>query len=363
MNNIYVFGVRDPGFTGSDFPITSPDHDYWTEAGSDIENWSATVNSGSGKISIPVEFTNLQYATGSWSILTNCNLGDGTSGVIELTLTIPNSPIMLNDSDIVHLYSSGYISSGPGYHYIRDVNIRLKTTDSDYFESLIEDQGAATPGGNWHERTLNCGPAYEGISSTGSIDTTTGSYKWERIGNPDWYNINKFEFVASGSTEFLNNFSLHVDGLYFGTKFQYQTGSTESQTTYGYRPYVYQDNKLTSTQYCQNKAETLLAAGLTPVTQIELTTTGSPALQLGNRYQINIGAENISGYYELIDLEHRLEYGDFTSICTFTDKKELRTIVPIIRYPVQRAQESISFWEALQRVLIRLGIIKPLPLP
>jgi hypothetical protein len=351
INDIYVFGIRDPaGITGSDVPVN---HDDWTEG--DTTGWTGRIISGSGPAggqSITVYGDNtLGHATGSGSIHAGMPWsGTYDSYVIWIRKQLPTT-LFLTSEDVLHLY---FGFSKDDIHYVY-TTIRLETDENNYFQTTLGEINS-----QWYanafrpELTINLGPRYEGNSVTGSLDTFTGSYKWTRVGNPDWFNIQYFKLIGSGS-HLSYPFSVSTDGLYFGVRFQYHTGSTSSQTTYGYRPYIYTDERLNNTQYCQNKAGTLLAAGSTPVTQIRLTTTGSPALQIGNRHQINIGSENISGYYELIDLEHNYEAGEFRTTCTFTDKKELRTIVPIINYPVQKAQETLSWWDVLLRQFTRFG--------
>jgi len=360
INDIYVFGIRDPaGMTGSDWPTN---HDDWTDTGSaSLYMWESYVNSGSGNTYIFPGMYALEPATGSAALRTAFDVvvGYPATGSFLCHITGSGSSIwqksslMISDNDVLHFYFG--TESTIGGITCSNHRVRLETDQNNYFECLLENP---TTSGTvaWAERTINLGPTHEGISTTGSANQTTGSYKWQVVGNPDWFNINHLRVLCVGSVGAgSSTLILTIDGVYFGTKFQYHTGSTSSQTTYGYRPYVYTDERLTSNEYCQNKAGTLLAAGSTPVTQIQLTTTGSPALQIGNRHQIVIGAENISGYYELIDIEHNYEAGEFRTTCTFTDKKELRTIVPIINYPVQKAQETLSWWDVLLRQFTRFG--------
>jgi hypothetical protein len=355
INDIYVFGTRNSaGITGSDIPVN---HDDWTEA--DLTGWLAYINSGSGDVAASSGSSDIYKATGSRSINASDSHDFYSTYTYTVTLrkTLP-STVRLSSGDILHLYCGLYNNSNAGPNATNGPTqyLRLETSTSNYFECKLERSYGSADGPTWKEYNINVGATNEGVSTTGSTETNTGSYKWRRVGNPDWFNINSFAYIQV-VTPNATNFGLvnYLDGFYLGTKFQYRTGSTSSQTAYGYRPYIYTDERLTSNEYCQNKAGTLLAAGSTPVTQIQLTTTGSPALQTGNRHQINIGSENISDYYELIDIEHNYEGGEFRTTCTFTDKKELRLIVPIINYPVQKAQETLSWWDVLLRQFTRFG--------
>lgn len=336
-NQYYVFGMRDTaGMTGSDLPVN---HDDWTE--SNTTNWSAYISATgvANNCNIEVQNVNTNIATGSHSLAAWTGSAPGNrTYTMYIRKEIPEGPVACNSGDILHFYT--------GLQTAFQTNTSFKVClmgDADnYFESQLETQyewwGSNYNG--FREYTINLGPEYEGISTTGSRDTTTGSYKWTRVGNPDWYNINYIQIKTNFYTsESSISPSIFIDGLYIGTRFQFQTGSVGSQTAYGFRPKPVINDKYNSKQYCKNIATTLLATNKDLTTQIEILTSGSPNLTMGYKYQLTIPAENISSeYYELIDLEHRF-YGDgFTSRCIFTDKPQLRTLIPIIDYPVQEVQ-------------------------
>lgn len=343
-NDIYVFGMRDTsGISGSDWPVG---HISWTES---TTNWTGSIQSGSNpEQPITIELkADITPPTGSNYIRGYGVIGANSPVILKFRYIIPNSPIRLFSDDFLHLwYAYNYTYQA---YDARNIRIRLETTTNDYFETLLENKHILNPLAQWVEHSLSIGPRYEGVSITGSADSVTGSYLWTRSGNPDWYNISSVCILASGSSTVADGFFGYFNGLYFGTRFQYYTSSTTSQTAYGFRPYVHHDEKLNSNEYCQNTAGTFLATYKDSITQIEITTTGSPTLALGNRYKISIGSENIDSYYELIDLEHRFESNQFISKCLFTDKKEIRTPVPIINYPVQQVVHQMDLWDALSQ--------------
>ena len=338
-NDYFVFGMRDLApLTGSDWPVN---HDDWTQT--ETAGWVGWINEDA----VPgidnecvILSSSAAYATGSWSMSCFTGASGFTNGMglyTSLTKTIPNGPVMCNPGDVLHFYDGSYILGGTNLN--SEFRIRLQTNTNNYFECKLESRynlvGAA--GQNWLEYIIELGPSNEGISITGSKDTNTGSYKWTRVGSPDWYNINSVKLwtyhVHDGA---LGQSTVYIDGLYIGTRFQYRSGSTGSQIAYNYRPEVVIDSKYNSNLYCKNVAQTLLAQNSGSTTQVELLTTGSPNLQIGNKHAITIPAENLnSTYLELIDLEHIFNNDGYTVKCLFTDKPQLRIPIPIINYPVQ----------------------------
>ena len=133
------------------------------------------------------------------------------------------------------------------------------------------------------------------------------------------------------------------DGVYFGTRFQYETGSLSSQTAYGLREKVITNDIYNSNEYCKNASSTFLAENSTPTTQIEVNTIGQPELIMGNKYLLTLVSESIDSNYELIDLEQKWANDSFTSKCLFTNKKQMRIPIPLINYPVQVVKKEKSW--------------------
>ncbi len=348
FNDIYVFGMRDPSnISGSDIPTN---HDDWTE--STASGWNGWVKSGSGEsTNVTISVVNTYVASGSKSLELSFGInGTETNAEFWVSRPITGSDLrakMLNGGDTFHLYNRiRYLLQGCVPY------IRLETDNSNYFECKLEREwNKGTSNSYFPEKTIDVGPSYEGVSSTGSEDTWTGSYQWTRVGSPDWYNLNSIKFYAKnvGWTQVSpGTFYYYIDGLYFGTRFQARTTDLASSGSYGYRPHVEISEKFNSNQYCLSEATTLLAKLKDPIVQIQLTTTGSVNLQVGTRYLVTIPAESINTYYELIDLEHLFRYpGGFVSTCTFTNNKEIRTPIPLINYPVAKAIETKTLWEII----------------
>ena len=347
FNQYYVFGMRDlSNITGSDIPVN---HDDWTDTS--YGGWTGWVKSSSGpsigSTLVTIASNNTYVATGSYALTLQFGIKDNeTAGEFWIGRSLTGSegqPLMLNEGDFLHLYSRNrYAAQGCNPF------LRLQTDDNNYFEISLEyeyNNVAANGYLTGSRREINVGPSYEGISATGSQDTWTGSYRWIRVGNPDWYNINTFKLYAKnvGWTQpEVGTFYYYLDGFYFGTRFQYASGSVGSSESFGYRPKVIMEDRYNSNQYCINVVETLLAENDTPTTQIEVNTIGQPELIMGNKYPLTLLSENIDSNYELIDLEHRWENDSFLSKNLFTNKKQMRIPIPIINYPIQAVAKEKS---------------------
>ena len=329
-NQYYVFGMRDPSnITGSDIPVN---HDDWTEQ--DLSNWTALIYSGSNSGSLTVAYSTGYKATGSASITVEWrDTGSSVPGTFLVHLRRTFNPIYLLPDDILHLYYHTDLGTTAGANDYYKFRLGCGSWDN-YFETTFEGTAQST---SWQEKTVQLSPLYEGISFTGSTGTNTGSYKWLRIGSPDWFNVDRIELIGSyfGMLQGGAFAYTRIDGLYFGTRFQAYTSSAISTGSYGARPKVVMDERYNSTPYCVNVGNTLLAENSTPTTQIEVNTIGQPKLIMGKKYLLNILSENINNYYELIDLEQRWENDSFLSKGLLTNKKQMRIPIPLINYPVQ----------------------------
>ena len=338
-NDIYVFGIRNPSNTsGSDVPVN---HDDWTE--NVLSGWAGWIISSG----VPEVYNNecdvsavAERQSGSYSVL--CDTGSLTtplsSGSFYLTLTktLPDK-VYLTDEDFVHFFT---VPQSLNEDISPQLSVELHTNlGTDYFSCKLDSLNTITP--TWEsywDYTISVGPNYEGTSTTGSKNTSTGSYLWERVGEPDWLNINYVKFVldcyeATAPTRI----GIGLDNFYFGTKYYSHKSGSSSISTYGLRKLV-EIGEYNSNDYCSNVASTLTGSLFYPITQVELSTTGSYNLSLGSTYFLTIPADGINDYYELIDLEHTLDSQGAISRCLFTDKKELRAIIPTIKYETQYVQ-------------------------
>jgi len=335
-NDIYVFGMRDDSeINGSDEPMN---HDLYTETDIGL-NWSAAVYSGSGTHGLVPTQSNLAdtVASGSYNTLVSCNIGDEDCTVwAEVAI----EPRMLTDGDFVHFYCypdnvldislSSVKTSG---------SVILYTNADNFFVCQLEganrkQSGIPFQASSATEYTINVGPNYEGVSETGSYGTQTGSYKWERIGNPDWFNITSVGFTQGikPATAGLDNANMFIDGFYIGTKYQAHVSDSESIDKYGLRKHIVTSKDYISTYHCTLVANSILDAYKEPVVEVSLTTTGSQNLNLGYMYPMLFPTDNINEYMQLIDLEHTLDDSGFLSKCVFTNKKELRSVTPFRKY-------------------------------
>ncbi len=359
-NDIYVFGLSDSSpLTGS---YWLAGHDGYTEITNPTGSWTAWYQSGSSEIDamgglyVWNKILDSRYVfTGSYSIFSEVpptNVGAGTYVshlYLDLTTGSPTGKsLMLNNGDILHLAT---LSQPVGFNNSLFPSIRLVTktgserSGGDYLECILEER--ANNDYVWSERTINVGPSYEGISATGSSDTTTGSYRWTRHGNPDWYDIKgidiKIGYVSEAGPSRI--FSL-VDYLYFGTSYQAHSSGSASINAYGLRPEVINNNKINSNLYAKNYADTTLTLKQIPSTNIEIEAV-TRTYQVGTSYPIIINSEGINSNFELIDLEHRWENNRLTSKCTFTNQPQIRIPIPIMNYPVQQAVNQYEWMKKL----------------
>ena len=354
-NQYYIFGSRDPAsITGSYIPVG---HDEYTESivTGYTTGWSGSaIYSGGAVTPARTGSTTTTPFTGSASVfVTTSSMPDAGDTTLILEKTLP-SRLMILDGDFLHFAVRFMDSTGTGTVDFNNF-IRLKTDEDNYFECKYEQQTVPIPNpGSWTERTIELGPQFEGVSAPAGLDTTTGSHKWTRSGSPDWFNINYIEFRSDfngvDSTPYIN-----IDNLYFGVRFQFASGSTGSQTLYGLREEVVIDSKYNSTLYCKNIATEYLTENSGSTMQVEIIATGSPGLQVGNKYTVTIPAEGVDTYLELIDLEHFIDENGYTTKCLFTDKKQIRTPIPVLNYSVFTADYKIDIIkEAMKRMGVQL---------
>ena len=358
-NDVYIFGMRNPAnISGSDIPTN---HDDWTEITTD--DWAGSVYyyQGAKIVDYVLSLDTGTKATGSASF--EANSGTETVShlsVIESIITKTVSPVvMLTSGDYIHFYLNTIMAfTGPLYADTTQ-QIRLGKSTTDYFKCDLEH----TSDQAFQEFTIDIGPDSEGVSTPGSINTSTGSYKWERIGDPDWFNINRIVFYSTCSTINTSMIAdVFVDGLYFGTKYQSHKSGSNSIQKYGLRKHIESSSEYNSNEYCEVVANMITGSLLEPVTTIDITVTGSLGLSMGSKYSVVIPANDINSYYQLIDLEHIIDTS-FRSVCRFTDNSELRAIAPIINYPVVEAEEKWTMWDYLKaqvgRTLSTFPFIKP----
>lgn len=342
-NDFYIFGIRDPAnITGSDWPVS---HDEYTESAT---GWIGWMYSGSGpSTGSPITITtdNTYVKTGSTSIyFTKVHGGATDTGSFLMRKIVTGSAyLLLNSGDILHLWHR------PRYALTGDSGInpkiRIETDDDNYYECKFEEvetNVAATTG--LQEYNLSLGPTSEGISTTGSKESFTGSYKWTIVGNPDWYKIRSFCMVGDWYAEgALQNISYYIDGLYFGVPFQYHTSGSASINAYGLRTDIVRNNRINSYPYAKNWGDTLLLVHQDPPMQIEAEVIARP-LQVGTKYPILIKSEGINEQFWLMDLEYIWSNNKLICNCLFTNQQYIRIPIPILQYTVQQAIREKTLW-------------------
>ncbi len=359
-NDYYVFGIQlADTITGSYRPIDGDDatENYLNY----VNSWTAWYKnltssasySGTATGSVIAQETIFPAASGSHYIQGSQDTSPsiGTEYIFHTFFDwqpTTTNYLMLNGGDFIHCYLSyvtGVLGSPLFTKFQPFIRLYSITTGSDYFECFLEHPGIAenTP---WSERNINCGPQFEGFTITGSPNTTTGSYRWSRNGNPDWYSIRYVDFGVNYIASTSAGAIINVDGYYFGTKFQYHTSGSASINAYGLRTEVINDTKINSNLYVQNVGNILLIINQNPATQIEIKTITRPYV-IGTSYPVIINSEGINSNFELIDLEHNWSNNTLTSKCLFTNQAQLRIPIPILNYPVQQTIKERNWLQKL----------------
>jgi len=360
-NDVYVFGIRDSrNISGSDIPVN---HDDWTE--NVLTGWEGWITDSSAPPDFDnvcdVTYTNTDApATGSYDIYVRSgSVSPGfTNGFyIYLTKTLPNS-VMLTNGDFIHFYLAPLVEApSPDTDPKNLPSVYLHTNAyTDYYTCMLDwrkdSWDPLTP--KYFEYTINTGVDNEGTTTTGSVDVQEGFYKWQKVGNPDWSNINYISFDTYGPplplSNYYTNAMIYVDGVYLGTKYQAHGSGSSSIQKYGLRKSYVQSDIYNSTDYCINVMSTITGSSLEPLTQVSLTTSGSRNLALGSRYLTQISTDNISDYLELIDLEHTIDGSGFNSKCVLTDRKEIRTIIPTLQNPFMTT-DNLTVWQIIGNLI------------
>jgi len=343
-NDIYVFGVRDSNnTTGSDIPTNHLDFSH------SITNWTGSfrINNGA-KTSLTPTTDATYYATGSGpSMFVDCGSISVTGQPYELWLRRNlTSSVALNDGDTLHVFYGSTNSSAQASNL--QFKLMLGSTEADYYSTDIEETNLFwTTDAQRLELDINVGPSNGGSSVLAAPGQATGSHKWTRIGNPDWYAINYIQlyhkFTLTPGP--LASVRIYLDGVYLGTTFQFHSEDTGSISLIGRRTEVINNNRVNSRKYAQTTAETKLNILKIAPIQIEMQTITRPYI-IGTQYPITLKTEDVTGsLFELIDCEHNWQNGQLTSKCIFTDQKELRTPIPIINFQAQMAEYKRSVWE------------------
>jgi len=183
----------------------------------------------------------------------------------------------------------------------RAVYVYLLAPDSsNYFYSRTPFMGADS----WVSREADLGP-----NNTYDAQTNPNGL-WEPHGNADWHNIRKiwFQFADVPTREAM----IYIDALHF-TEQRYKAVAqdTGSQNSYGLRELVEVDEELYSDNECSLRANALLDYYKSPAEYLTVRSTvidyGSTPLLPGDRIQVNLPNENVSGYFRILSVEYRVD--------------------------------------------------------
>jgi len=188
--------------------------------------------------------------------------------------------------------------------------------------------GFNTPGlASWLQYRNELGPHNEGTGHDWQVDA----------GTPDWNDVQgvRFYFVDSCVGACAAD-TINIDELYFSD--QHYTGTATdaaSIASYGQRDYAITDPGLLSDSDCTKRAESILFQQKDLVKQIEVSTIGNTNILIGDRLNMTIPAENISG----------VDFDVISVVNSFSDRGYITTPTmlnsAIIREPLITKQSNI----------------------
>ena len=309
MSLLLDFNAANPYLSGPGY-LNEPGLDI----GSDYSNSAVMLNSGD---SITLTYAQTRNAVNAFKPI----------------IDDPHAPGLLSGSNVSITYKQinqqeqWWVILGSAWS-----SLGISQVPTDYFACAVEApalkyfDGTAENKNTSMTVTIPVGPDSEGLSAPNLRGQHTGSYKWTRVGNPDWYNIIYagvlYEFktpsqttgtpIPSVGTIFytpslqdynhdtpnvggLLDFNIMIEGMYLSTRFQSHSFSTDSMTLWGKRPFISTNERDASTGMCKQEANSYLERFLNPITTIELDSLGLP-YPLGKMYTVLLNSEpNLSG--------------------------------------------------------------------
>jgi hypothetical protein len=275
------------------------DGDAWTES---ITDWTAVHGVLSAPSADPV--------VGTYNIL--CFDDTGATRQVDFYRTI-------TETSAIGL--EGYQSINFWLRFtdtVTNQTLRLFAPDSSNYFVL----SLASPT-SWTRYSFILGPGNE----YNAISNPTG--QWHvGAGAPSWYDIHAIAFYA----ERAGDFSMHIDGLYFGHgRWRSVVQDATSQTDYGIRELTHVDDKLESDVQCQQRGESLQYQLKLAPTRLDVTTIGNLNLLIGDRLTMTIPQENISAApYDVVTVEHSIDLANgFITKASMLNSSNIREVPAI----------------------------------
>lgn len=267
-------------------------------------------------------------ATTNWTAGAGCTMGTDAghkaTGTVAVTSTADLSTF-INDfyysfASTIERYNTFTMNWDHSAYVVSSRKIRLCCEDlSNYFEADIPSH---TPG-SFEQVSFDLGPSEE----YDATDNPEGI--WTINGHTHWNNINYVRFLITSGTA---GIVVWMDGDWGFKDGAYRSTASDatSQTNYGQRDLLIEDQHLANDTECQSRAEALLYQHKDPPIQLEMLVKGNTNVLVGDRLSITIPEESLSSQnFEVFSVEHMLDVPNgFRTRFLATDSINVRNELP-----------------------------------
>jgi len=315
-NKFYVFGASEPTVDdtavcdhGLDCSPTDlpANHEDWDET---LNDWTCDSKSGTDSLILGAAAPHC----GDKYVIVSVAWGDSVADEWVWQQRAFNV-LRVKDSARLDWY---YRFVSPG-NTLQSAYVMLLAPDtSNYFIYHIDSSNFPAENTGTHFYAM-CGPAYEAIA---------GNEKWQRVGDPDWYNLQGIRFYSLVDTDASEGLQQFIDCLYFSSlRWHDLDEDGGSQTSYGVRPMLVVDDRIHSNTHASNYAAVLKDRHKDVPLQLDVVMPLDTNLLIGDRIPITIAKENLSAQdFDVIIVEHLMtkELGTLTR-GTLVSKARMRT--------------------------------------
>lgn len=324
-NNVSVRGAPE-----ALFPY---DGDWWTESsGSGWTLVSGSLTEGKNVSALP-SVVGARYISGSSN--------DIVSKWLIIRHTIDPSLNLTNNENITLAFWTAGGTIWTNVDSIHQVRLKRDATDErNYFYAQLK---TLTGGTTWTDNSFELG--------FGNVTGSSQAGDWTKIGNMNWQDIRCIEFylwytgITAGPT-------FYIDGLRFeNLRFTGSAIDATSTGSYGNRPYEEISDYFHSYKECQDRAEEILSLGKYPMNQFTVLTTGSEAINGGDRIYLLLPSEGVTPatYYDVLEVNHMVSSQEgFVTNLTLGDRVEIRDVAQLQSYGIQRAYSKKDINDALK---------------
>lgn len=267
-------------------------------------------------------------ATTNWTAGAGCTMGTDAAHKAAGTVAVKSTADLstfINDfyyafANPIERYKTFTLNWDHSAYVISARKIRLCCEDlNNYFEADIPSH---SPPGSFEQISFDLGPAeeYDAVNNPEGI--------WHIVGHTHWNNIKYVRFIITSGTAGL---VVWMDGDWGFKKGAYRSTASDptSQSNYGQRDLLIEDEKLANDSECQSRAEALLYQHKDPPIQLEMLVPGNTNVLVGDRLPITIPEENLSSQnFEVFSVEHIFDKNGFRTRFLATNSINVRSELP-----------------------------------